>query len=65
MGKSNKVVISFDPPEVKERKSWLINPATKVIKSKKVKSRKRLNQEIPVILREEVLMKEEVEEKIE
>jgi hypothetical protein len=59
MGKSGKVIIEFEPPVVKERQFWPVNPATKIIKSKKIKSRKRLKQEIHTILREEELNHEE------
>jgi hypothetical protein len=58
MGKSGKVIIEFEPPVVKERKLWPINPATKVFKSKKQKSRKRLKQEIHTIIRDEELEQE-------
>lgn len=51
MGK-NKVLFSFDPPQIKERGFWPKNPATQVIKSKKYKGRNKLNREAEMQLKE-------------
>lgn len=54
MSKKNKVLFEFDAPNPKIRRFWNIDPATKVHKSKKFRSRKRENQELPILIKEAI-----------
>ena len=46
MGKKNKVLFTIEPPKIKERKFWYINPVTKIIPSKTLYDRKKRKKAI-------------------
>lgn len=47
-----KIVIKFNPNEVKVRKRWLINPVTRVVPNGKIYDRKKIKKELREIKKE-------------